>query len=375
MEESKRQRNSGLLDLWEHACLLYHSFEWQSAADTFSHLANVSTDPTDQRTFALNRGLIEARLGDFDLASVSFAKALSLDNDDPIAHFLLGLVSVELDDHSTGYAHFRRTLERLPAGALDNRTRVLDFGLARSAVEEDAQRVLVVLKAGKDKVGKAKAMPLCLHSIPAELIFEAPPRPTATSQAGRTSVDNQVSSTTSRSDARFTRDPKTPVTAKKSNSAVDTASKANIDTAEIGSDGQLPGTSLARPLPPKRLSPRDAQIRDGSTKELARFLRHAGPSGVAEITVDRLYLQRLMQGYNNLSTVPRAHGQAHDSFDTAGLMTPLTGPHDGLESLLDLDIVNRPERGGLSSDAGVQKNVSRKPLPGAVVNLPLAIGK
>jgi hypothetical protein len=121
--------------------------------------------------------------------------------------------------------------------------------------------------------------------------------------------------------------------------------------------------------------PRDAQIRDGSTKELARFLRHAGPSGVAEITVNRLYLQRLMQGYNNLPAGPRAYGQTHNSFDTAGLMTPLERPHDGLESPLDLYIGNGPERGGMSSDAGVQKNVSRKPLPGAVVGPMLVTGK
>jgi tetratricopeptide (TPR) repeat protein len=90
MEERKRLSDSGLFDLWEHACLLYHNFEWQSAADTFAYLAKVSSDPIDQRIFVLNRGLIEARLGDFDLASVSFEKALLLDGDDPVAHFLLG---------------------------------------------------------------------------------------------------------------------------------------------------------------------------------------------------------------------------------------------------------------------------------------------
>jgi len=361
--ERRRLSKPGLLDLWEHACLMYHNFEWQSAADTFSYLAKLSPDPADQRTFALNRGLIEARLGDFDLASVSFEKALSLDVDDPIAHFLLGVVSVVLEDHPTGYAHLKLTLERLPVEVLDYRTRGLDFGLARSDVEADAEQVRAILKAGKYHSGKTKVTPLCLHNIPAELIFEAPPRPGSTSLEERLPSVVHVLPTASRGDIKFNHDLNVSAFHRKSNSVISTPSgthSANdVETKEICSNRQLPGTLSLRPVPRKRLSPRDPQVREGSTKELARFLRHAGPSGVANITVDRLYLQRLMHGYNSLPVAPQVYDRNRGSSDTVGLATSSALPHDDVESLLDLYIGYRPER-DLSPDAGVnvQNHVS-----------------
>ena len=439
MEERKRLSNSGLFDLWEHACLLYHNFEWQSAADTFAYLAKVSSDPTDQRTFALNSGLIEARLGDFDLASVSFGKALLLNEDDPIAHFLLGLVSVELEDHYAGYVHLKRTLERLPAEVLDCRTRGLDFGLTRSAVEADIERVRATLKLGKNPAGKATLTPICLHNIPAELIFEAPLRPGSSPSVERTPGDRHEPSSAPESDAGLTRDPKTPVTRRNSYSAVSTHPTVGVETTEIGFDRQLPSTAPlqsllrkklsprdaqirdgstkelarflrhARPssaansthspasletieigfdrqlpsiaplrsLPRRKLSPRGAQIRDGSTKELARFLRHAGPSGAANITVDRLYLQRLMQGYNGFPTTSQDYDQTHGSPDATGLAASFNSLHDDIESLLDLYIGNRSLRDPSPDDCrhpSVPKLVPRKPLPGVAVNPPLATG-
>jgi tetratricopeptide (TPR) repeat protein len=441
MEERKRLSDSGLFDLWEHACLLYHNFEWQSAADTFAYLAKVSSDPIDQRIFVLNRGLIEARLGDFDLASVSFEKALLLDGDDPVAHFLLGVVSVGLEDHYAGYVHLKRTLERLPADVLDYRTCGLDFGLSRSAVEADIERVRATLKSGKDRAGKATLTPICLHNIPAELIFEAPSRPGSISQEEQTSGDRHESSIASKSDAKSTRDPDVLATRRKSYSAVSTHPTVGVETIEIGFDPQLPSTAPLQSIPRKRLAPRDAQvrdgstkelarflrhegpssaansthltasletieigfdpklpsiaplrslpprkklsardaqIRDGSTKELARFLRHAGPSGAADITVDRLYLQRLMQGYSGLPTTSQVYDHNHDSSDAIGLAASSIPLQDDVESLMDLYIGNRPQRDP-SPDGGrhlsVPKLVSRKPLPDAAAGPLIATGK
>jgi hypothetical protein len=377
MVEHKRLSPSGLSDLWEHACLLYHNFEWQSAADTFSRLAKLSPDPKDQKTFALNRGLVEARLGDFDLASASFEKALLLDADDPITHFLLGVVNVELEDHHTGHAHLKSTLERLPAEVLDCRTRGLDFGLPRSAVKEDAERVRTILRTGKNQFGKIKVTPICLHNIPAELIFEAPSRPGSTSQEKRTSGGGHASSNVSKGDIEVNHDLNTPATHRKSYLAISIPPTPSFGTTEIGFDRQLPNTSPLRSLPRKKLSPRDAQIREGSTKELARFLRHAGPSGTANITVDRLYLQRLMQGYNGAPTASQVYDQTHKYSGVVGSTVPSIPPHDDIESLLDLYVGYRPER-GLSPDSGahafVSKSVSRTPLPSVAVSPLFAAG-
>jgi hypothetical protein len=439
MEERKRLSDSGLFDLWEHACLLYHNFEWQSAADTFAYLSKVSSDPIDQRIFVLNRGLIEARLGDFDLASASFEKALLLDGDDPVAHFLLGVVSVELQDHYAGYVHLKRTLERLPAEVLDYRTCGLDFGLSRSAVEADIERVRATLKSGTDRAGKATMTPICLHNIPAELIFEAPSRPGSISQEKPTSGDGHESSTASKSDVGLTRDPKTTATRRSSYSAVSTHPTIGVEPIEVGFDQQLPGNAPLQSIPRKKLAPRDAQIRDGSTKELARFLRregpsggadnptasfetieigfdpklpsiaplqslpprkklsardaqirdgstkelarflrHAGPSGAANITVDRLYLQRLMQGYSGLPTTSQVYDHNHDSSDAIGLAGSSIPLHDEVESLMDLYIGNRPQRDPSPDGGGhlsVPKLVSRKPLPDAAAGPLIATGK
>jgi hypothetical protein len=447
MKERKRLSNSGLFDLWEHACLLYHNFEWQSAADTFAYLASLSPDPIDRHTFVLNKGLIEARLCDFDLASVSFEEAILLDVDDPIAHFLLGVVSVELEDPYAGYVHLKRTLERLPAEVLDCRIRGLDFGLARSAVEADVERLRATLRPGKGQVGKAKVTPICLHNVPAELIFEAPLRAGSSPQVEQTPSDKHESSTASKSDAGLARAPKTPATRRNSYSAVSTQSTAGVETIEIGFDRQLPSSSLPqslpheelsprdaqirdgstrelarflrrtepsgvarrnshsaasthsavdvetieigfdrqlpsiaplRSLPRKKLSPRDAQIRDGSTQELARFLRHAGPSGAANITVDRLYLQRLMQEYNGVPTASQVYDQTHESSGVGGLAVSSIPPYDGIESLLDLYIGNRPER-GQSADNGahssVQEHVPMKQFSGMAVSPLVGSGK
>ena len=89
--EHQQRSSSGTVDLWEHACLLHHSYEWQSASDAFLQLEQHASNLEDKCVFAMNKGLIEARLGDLDAAMTSFTKALRYDGSNPIPHFLLGL--------------------------------------------------------------------------------------------------------------------------------------------------------------------------------------------------------------------------------------------------------------------------------------------
>lgn len=333
-------------DLWEHACLLFHSFEWQSAADTFLDLERSSPDHTAQSNFALNRGLVEARLGDFDLASASFNRALLLVGTDPVAHFLLGILNTELGDYTRASTLFECALEKLNGDKLDCRARGLAFTLARSSVRENAERVRSILTATAGRLGENKAVPLCLHSIPADIIFEAPSRSEDTSQAREITTIQNASSRVSGNQAKL--------------------SQAKLSLGPLvetgGHDEQLTSEPRAQTRPLKKLSPRDAQIRDDeSTRELAQFLRHAGPSGDANITVNRRYLQGLMQSHNSTLAAQQIHHQSSGVSDETSLRALSVPQRDDLESLLDLYTGASAERGS-AARVGYRTNASESSL-------------
>lgn len=356
-------------DLWEHACLLFHNFEWQSAADTFLDLERSSSDHAAQSNFALNRGLVEARLGDFDLAAASFSRALLLVENDPIAHFLLGILDTELRDYTKASVHFECSLERLSGEILDCRARGLAFTLARSSVQENADRVRSIPTTAAGRLGENKAARLCLHSIPADIIFEAPSRSKDTSQAREITTIQYTSSRVSENHTKPTLDPVIETTPRELHSLPTTSTgdstptplASSLSTREIGHDNeQLKSEPRAQTRLLKKLSPRDAHVRDDSTRELAQFLRHAGPSGDANITVNRRYLQGLMQSHNSALAAQHFDRQSSDALDKTSLGAPSVPQRDDVESLLDLYTGTSAERG---SAAGIGYQTSELESP------------
>ena len=244
--EQRQCSSPEILDLWEHACLLFHSFEWQSAADTFRLTASLTSDQHEQVIFLLSQGLIEARLGDFDLALETWKSALGLDASDSITNFLVGLLCVETGEYVNSHAHFERSIANIQDGDADCRGLGLDFDLTATDVRRNVDILDSALQnkdTGRDADHSAS---LPLNRIPANIMFEPPPRNAATPQ--RSSNELQSSH----------------LSAKK------------------------PGLSL--------LTPRDAQVHYESTRDLARFLRHAGPNGEANVSVDRHYMLSLLRG-------------------------------------------------------------------------------
>ncbi|RMZ30243.1 hypothetical protein D0859_05656 [Hortaea werneckii] len=75
--------SSAHIDLWEHAALLYHHFEWQTAIETFQHLFHtIPVSAPEARTRCLlNVGIIQARLGDYALAAQTLEDAARTDGD------------------------------------------------------------------------------------------------------------------------------------------------------------------------------------------------------------------------------------------------------------------------------------------------------
>ncbi|KAM0719628.1 hypothetical protein Q7P37_003759 [Cladosporium fusiforme] len=350
-EPEDRLSSTRRLDIWEHACLLYHNFDWQNAADIFQMLEQAASSPYDKTIFALNRGLIEARLGDFHTAANTWKHALPVDQQIPITYFLLGLVNVELGDHAKAHRYFKSSFERLPEQGLDCRTYGLDFDLTASAVRENIERLGLFLGLQAADLDDGVSMQPFLNVIPADIIFEAPSRTSSISQ-----------SASSVSEAKWTKsevvhEGGSEVSSSLSRDKVISAQSSHhsaqgVSAREGSKSGQhwvpmrphLPEKSAAStpthvdsilPAPAKsypKLAPKNPQTRDESTRELAHFLRHAGPSGDENVTVDREYMLRLLQSDTARLGVSRIYDGVTDAPEHPDL---LEDPHSDLESLLD----------------------------------------
>lgn len=380
LERQKLLSPSGRIDLWEHACLLYRSFEWQSAADSFTILERNALDPRDRITFALNRGLIEARLGDFSAAARTWEHTLSLDDDDALSHFLLGLVHVELGDYTKGHGHLKASLDKLPGQGLDCSSNGLAFSLTPSAVRENVERL--ELKLSMDAVGlnETASFQLSLHSIPADLIFEAPSR--------TSSIFNLPSSPSEaeQTDSAGAREHQPGLHASRTQdeSIVHSSSMEQSNAAPKTDRAVQDSTSTALPLhqkcahatneetsrfpvtlkPSNSLTSREPQVEQESTRELARFLRYAGPNDKKNITVDREYMLQLLQ--NNTAGVADPHtiDEAPGGLHATARPRSLADRRDGLESLLDMyngtETVNTSIRKSSQPSNSIESSVSKE---------------
>ena len=312
------------VDLWEHACLLYQSYEWQSAADACSELEQHAVDLEDKCVFALNKGLIEARLGDFDIASASFTTALEYDQGNPVAHFLLGLTHAESQNYAKAQTHFEHCLDGLSTAVRDHRTHVGSLSLSAIMIQENIDHMRSRLIATAAGHGRTSHLRTRLHILPAEVLFEPPSRSIHTSQRDSTSSREQIPNAKiyEYSDERL----QDPVSRPMQPSHV---AGHNVNSMHLVEDDEknltiAPTTGTGDDVRRhKRLAPRDPRARNSSIQELARFLRHAGPSGDANVTVDRKYMQSLLQGNTHdrkLSRAPFLHQE--DEFESLlGLYT------------------------------------------------------
>lgn len=339
--KKKRERerselsSSEIADLWEHACLLYHSYEWQGAANAFSELEHYTSDPVEKCIFVLNKGLIEARLGDFELALHSFTTALVFEEDNPVAYFFLGLVHAETGDYERAQAHLEQCLERLGTCSQNYQTNFGPFDLDRRTVVDNINRLRSVKVATAADFGQFSPTSIYLQTIPADIIFEAPSRSGNTSQ---TQFSTKLTSDAElhRGFDGHLRDPVSSALQPIEIAGRDISSLHLVEDANMNLAVASSTTGLEQGRRNKRLLPRDAQVRDGSSRELARFLRHAGPGGNANVTVDRKYMQRLLQGNTGNVNALDFLGRASTASDATPI--PIAPSHqlDDIESLLAL---------------------------------------
>ncbi|SMR44415.1 unnamed protein product [Zymoseptoria tritici ST99CH_3D1] len=83
-------------DLWEHAALLHHGYEWQNAATSFQYLAHTIRGESASNLCLLNAALVFARLGDYDIAAETLDGGGQTEELLPLTLYLMGHVELEL---------------------------------------------------------------------------------------------------------------------------------------------------------------------------------------------------------------------------------------------------------------------------------------
>jgi len=316
------------VDLWEHACLLYHSYEWQSAADAFLDLEEHTSNPGDKCIFALNRGLIEARLGDLDIVLTSFSNALGHDMANPVAHFLLGLAHAETRNYAKAKMQFETCLSCLGTNEHNHQTYLGSFNLEISAVQENIDHMRSRLVATAAGHGRTSHLRTHLHVLPADVLFE--PHSGSTQASTRHSKSSTERGDDFKSYEFSDERLQDPISRARQPLHVAGHGVNSLHLVK-DADKNLTIAPLAETVNEvrrdKRLAPRDPRVRDGDTQELARFLRHAGPSGDTNVTVDRKYMQRLLQGHP---------GDRAPVYSNSQVSTPVVHSGDEFESLLGL---------------------------------------
>lgn len=334
--DHQQRSSSETVDLWEHACLLYHSYEWQSAADAFLQLEQHTSDLEDKCVFAMNKGLIEARLGDLDDAMASFTKALEYDEGNHVAHFLLGLAHAGVRNYANAETQFEHCLKCLDTNDRGYSTHMGSFSLDTITVQENIDHMrsrLIATAAGHGRIGHLRTR---LNILPAEKLFEPPSRSALTSQRNTAySTDQGLGSSGSQYSNERLQDPVSRATQPFHVPGHDVQSMHLVEDAERNLTIAPPSDTVNDVRRLRRLAPRDPRVQDGSMQELAQFLRHAGPSGDANVTVDRKYMQRLLQGNRYDRTLSPSHSQISESRDE---FESLLGLYTGASSMGRLSI-------------------------------------
>lgn len=139
-EAGARPSSSQQADLWEHASLLYHNLDWQSAADVFNHLSISAVEDESRAKCILNEGLIFARLGDLNVAKKLFERAAALDPAEVLPCFLIGLIEAESNHLTEALTQFEFCWETLQRGFADHYSPRLRFELTADMCRRNAEK-------------------------------------------------------------------------------------------------------------------------------------------------------------------------------------------------------------------------------------------
>ncbi|KAK5125479.1 hypothetical protein LTR85_000589 [Meristemomyces frigidus] len=277
------------LDIWEHAALLYHGYEWQDSVDAFQYLARQVSHSKLRTVCMLNAGLIQARLGDFADAAHTLETAAKGDQTFILTPYLLGIVEWELGNTIKAEACLEVCFRALRGGDVSYTAYGLEFVLQA----DNVRRQLNALKDSLRLTGQQKPTLLVGAILPAECIFEAPPRsaePRYTSLSEqRQNVDEtnpnkrHTSPDLARNESFSSSTPKPSIGAAEARNPQLRSLPGSI--YESPTEGVTPSLTSPAPLPgaPYHTSwrrrpstpyvARDARGEYGSVKELTEFIR------------------------------------------------------------------------------------------------------
>ncbi|RMY33879.1 hypothetical protein D0865_14337 [Hortaea werneckii] len=183
------------IDLWEHAALLYHHFEWQSAIETFQHLAREIRDREARTLCLLNAAIIQARLGDYAFAAATLEAAARTDGSFILTPYLLGIMEWELGNLIKAEACLELSLLALRRhageGIVDFSRHGLDFRLQGEVVRQGLRRLRGVNPFSGEE--EAQSQIVGFAGFSADDIFEAPVR-----EGGRSSSSSEENLTVKR---------------------------------------------------------------------------------------------------------------------------------------------------------------------------------
>lgn len=187
---------------------------------------------------------------------------------------------------------------------------------------------LIATVAGHGRISHLRTR---LNILPAEALFEPPSRSTHTPQRNTTySTDQGLSSRDSQYSNERLRGPISRATQPFHVAGHGVQSLHLVEDAEKNLTIAPPSDIINDVKRHRRLAPRDPRVQDGSMQELAQFLRYAGPSGDANVTVDRKYMRRLLQGNRHDRTLSQSRSQKSESRDD---FDSLLGLYTGASSM------------------------------------------
>lgn len=163
------------LDIWEHACLLYHNFEWEPAVQDFETLKPWTFCKHVRAILLLNIAIILCQIGDYIGAHTTLEQSAACWEAFPITIFLLGITKYELGLYDSAGSAFQDTasiLHNANLNALDHKPAGLDFVLTAASLgdNDSSSRYAARLHSGDET---HHHYPI-LHRLPAGSIFENP---------------------------------------------------------------------------------------------------------------------------------------------------------------------------------------------------------
>lgn len=326
------------LDLWEHATVLYHGFDWHSSAETFLFLSRTINRNLESTLCLLNAAMVFARLGEYATAAQILDEAEPDERTLAFTMFLMGHVEFEIGNFDKAQDCLKVALHSLNGSS----QRLYDLGLEYVLRASHIQQNLRIFESKRDLVGMLGS----LGALPADGVFEAPPRrsgvaapqPISATVNSRNSIDSDElppltddsssselgspieSVTSSKYDSDGMRwhdlpdDPEVHTTAPTMMSSkakgkqpvtILEPSAANRDTAHLSArfsnvlpafrkarrptweprEARVQGDSVGgladfiRDLPSQKpgLKPKEAKVQEETTASLADFLRTSGP--------------------------------------------------------------------------------------------------